>query len=491
VNDSEIPPSNFRYERLRTSDLKSPLYENPFPRVAADRVKQAAVTEAFLHAWNNYDRYCFGRDSLQPLSKHCGKVIDGGLTIVDSLSTLLVMNLTKEFEKARRWVLTQFRPQGGWSLFEFIIRIMGGLVSAVDLSGDPALNKTAIALGNALLRAIEPTGGFFGSFHMSTPAQNTFQVHVGSGRPCIAESGTFQVEFLALARLTGDERFVKTALNVYHNIWKDHSGGLIGSHIGACEDSYYEYVIKSYLMTGGRSKEMLRRYLMIAKDIRERLLFRTIHRGLYGIGMSSGSDIDPMMEHLATFAGGMFAIGSVKGNRNATDDMELGARLATTYATVYREFKAGLSPEHVRYNTKNKGNPKDFWTGDYGSYILRPESVESVYLLWKFTGLQKYRDYAWEMFKAINKSCRVEHGFAAVDNVNDDHPHHRDEMESFFLAETHKYLYLVFSDSDIISPVDWVFNTEAHPVRIWRQEDVAKFAAHLEFQEFTDGQAHR
>jgi mannosyl-oligosaccharide alpha-1,2-mannosidase len=476
-----FPPYVFDYERLRSRNLTSPLYLNPFPRVTADLERQAAVKEAFLHAWGNYADACFGQDTYQPLSRGCGHVIGGGLTLVDSLSTILAMNLTAEFDRARTWVLEEFRPDGSWSLFEFIIRYLGGLVSAADMSGDPALTELAAALGRAILGAVRPTGGFFdgSTFSIATRGQRVFHASVIGGRPCIAETGTFQVEFLTLAKLTNESDFVDTALNVYRDFWfKQGRHGLIGSHIGACEDSYYEYVPKCYALTGGISPTILREYLNITADIRDRLVFKTLHRQLHGVGVSHGRtkrDVSPETEHLATFAGGMLALGSFAENPDAIEDLELAAELARTYATVYKESPSGVGPEHVRFNVDNKENPSDIAHWD-GGYILRPESVESVYYLWKFTGLQKYRDYAWEMFQGINRSCRVEHGFTSIHDATQPNPGHSDEMESFFLAETLKYLYLTFSDSDILSPVDWVFNTEAHPMRIWDEETQRTFA---------------
>ncbi len=43
---------------------------------------------------------------------------------------------------------------------------------------------------------------------------------------------------------------------------------------------------------------------------------------------------------------------------------------------------------------------------------------------------------------------------------------HDDVQQSFFLAETLKYLYLLFSDDSLIPLDKWVFNTEAHPLPV-------------------------
>jgi mannosyl-oligosaccharide alpha-1,2-mannosidase len=136
-----------------------------------------------------------------------------------------------------------------------------------------------------------------------------------------------------------------------------------------------------YVLTAGASKEILRRYIIMARDIRKRLLFVTIHRGLQGIGQVDENKLWPTMEHLVTFAGGMFALGSVKGNPKATADVALGDELARTCATVYREFKAGVGSEQVMYNTENEQAPEDSSVGRASKYLLRPKSVESVCLM--------------------------------------------------------------------------------------------------------------
>ena len=460
-----------------TESVTSPLYNWKFPKVAADVPKQEAVKEAFLHAWNSYANKCFGHDELHPLSHGCSDTLHGGLTIIDSISTIVLMNLTEPYERVRRFVKEDFAPNGGWSLFEFIIRYLGGLLSAAELTGDEVFTNAAVKVGYALLPIMQKTGGFYNSRFSFQTNEETKEMSAsgGTGSWNLAEVGTFQVEFLTLAKITGDVEFVKCAMNVYNKMWAGKSStGLMSPGVGAGEDSYYEYVIKSYLLTGGVSSPMLHYYLNVARDIKKNLVFHTLHQNLTGIGPRGSVDMEPTMEHLATFAGGMLAIGAVVGNEQAVEDLELAGRLATTFATVYKTMKSGVMAEQMKYNARNPGKDKDFWVY-VDEYILRPESVESVYIMWKFTGLQKYRDYAWDMFKGINRSCRVPGGFAAITGVDSDRVRHKDSMESFFLAETLKYLYLTFSDSSLISPTEWVFNTEAHPVRMWDKDTIEKF----------------
>ena len=479
------------FPRLYSKSLKSPLYEKPFPNIPSDPEKQAAVKEAFLHGFKHYSKKCYGSDEYYPLSDSCGDVVHGGLTIIDSISTMIIMNLQDEYQKAKNYILNDFEIRGGWSLFEFIIRILGGLLSAAEMTGDEQLIKKAIAVGEAVQSEVDRYEGLYNSlcnFNTNKNDDNrnhdTYTISCKGGGYCLAEVGTFQLEFYTLSRLSDDPKYIKTGLKVYDHLWKSNpNSGLISSHLGAGTDSYYEYITKGYVMTGGVSDELLRRHLLLMKDIRESLLFKTVNKKLTGHGIKSGSKPSPVIEHLATFVGGMVATGSVKKNPNHVEDLTLAGEFADTYAETYNHFKSGIMPEQVRYNVDKENDKSDFNMMVDG-YILRPETVESIYYLWKFTGLQKYRDYNWRIFKAINKSCRVENGFTSISNLDSENPSHSNKMESFFFAETLKYLYLTFSDSHLISPVDWVFNTEAHPLRIWDRKTIQKYKDLFEFENF-------
>ena len=93
--------------------------------------------------------------------------------------------------------------------------------------------------------------------------------------------------------------------------------------------------------------------------------------------------------------------------------------------------------------------------------------------MYRATKDPKYREWGWEIFQAFEKHTRIESGYTSISNVmatNPDHLRRKDKMETFYLAETLKYLYLLFSDDPNLFPLDkWVFNTEAHPLPIFNQ----------------------
>lgn len=120
-------------------------------------------------------------------------------------------------------------------------------------------------------------------------------------------------------------------------------------------------------------------------------------------------------------------------------------------------------------------------TRDYGvrniAYYLRPEAVESFYILWRVTGDVRWRYRGWHVFQAIEREAKTPSGYTCVDRVHMKVPVQLDLMPSYFLAETLKYLYLLFLDEDILPLDRWVFNTEAHPLPVftWTSEELATY----------------
>ncbi|KFA72899.1 hypothetical protein S40288_02162 [Stachybotrys chartarum IBT 40288] len=109
--------------------------------------------------------------------------------------------------------------------------------------------------------------------------------------------------------------------------------------------------------------------------------------------------------------------------------------------------------------------PPGFLSIDSAQYILRPEAIESVWYMYRITGDPAWMEKGWTMFEATMQATKTEWANSAIRNVLDDEPELSDEMESFWLSETLKYYYLLFSEPHVISLDEWVLNTEAHPFR--------------------------
>lgn len=173
------------------------------------------------------------------------------------------------------------------------------------------------------------------------------------------------------------------------------------------------------------------------------------------------SGVDHKFDHLACFSGGMLALGYYLGVTSDRKHLDAGAEITKTCNEMYARQPTGISSETVVFNQHS-----DFTTGA-PNYLLRPETVESIFYLYRITKDNKYREWGWKIFQAIERYCKVEGGYSGLYNVQNTGPGNHDNLQqSFFLAETLKYLYLLFSPSNVVALDRWVFNTEAHPVTI-------------------------
>ncbi|KAK9366839.1 glycoside hydrolase [Lipomyces kononenkoae] len=164
-------------------------------------------------------------------------------------------------------------------------------------------------------------------------------------------------------------------------------------------------------------------------------------------------------------------VATKSGDRHITESDSRGAHLddadRTARPVPETQNKREQAPADESDNRWEVGGwydqPRSFLSQD-GRYLLRPEALESIFIMYRITGDKEWQDKGWQMFTAINKYCRTATAFSAIADVTDNmHNRHMDEMESFWMAETLKYAYLLFSDPSLISLDDYVFNTEAHP----------------------------
>src|SRR5947208_1568838 len=221
----------------------------------------ARVKAEFLHAWNGYKKYCWGHDDLKPLSKTCHDWYAAPLlmTPVDALDTMILMGLNDEAKTTREYIdkNLSFDKDIEVQNFEITIRLLGGLLSSYELTGDKRLLNLAEDLGNRLLPVFEsPTGLPYRYVNLKTG-----KVRGNVTNP--AEAGTLLIEFGTLGRLTHRPVFYDKAKRALVEIYKRRSPiGLVGtsinvetgqwtdtdSHISGAIDSYYEYLLKCSIL---------------------------------------------------------------------------------------------------------------------------------------------------------------------------------------------------------------------------------------------------
>ncbi|KAM8809431.1 mannosyl-oligosaccharide 1,2-alpha-mannosidase IA [Eudromia elegans] len=462
------------------------------PADPAVRQRRDKIKEMMKHAWDNYKRYAWGLNELKPISKqgHSSNLFGNiqGATIVDALDTLYIMGMKEEFKEAKEWVEQNldFNVNAEISVFEVNIRFVGGLLSAYYLSGEEIFRKKAVELGEKLLPAFNtPTGIPWALLNIKSGIGRNWPWASG-GSSILAEFGTLHLEFVHLSHLSGNPVFAEKVMNIrkvlnrldkpeglYPN-YLNPSSGQWGQHhvsIGGLGDSFYEYLLKAWLMSGKTDEEGRKMYYDAVQAI-ETHLIRKSSGGLTYIAEWKGGLLEHKMGHLTCFAGGMFALGADGAPNDKTGHhIELGAEIARTCHESYDRTSMKLGPEAFRFD----GGVEAIATRQNEKYyILRPEVIETYMYMWRLTHDPKYRQWGWEAVEALEKYCRVDGGYSGIRDVYSNRQSHDDVQQSFFLSETLKYLYLLFSEDDLLPFEHWVFNTEAHPLPILEKDDENK-----------------
>jgi mannosidase alpha-like ER degradation enhancer 2 len=419
-----------------------------------------SVRSEFLHAWNGYKQYAWGHDALKPLSKRPHDWYGQSLllTPVDAFDTMVLMGLKKEAAEAKQLILDSlsFDRNIEVQTFEIVIRLLGGLISAYQLDGDPRFLSLAEDLGHRLLPIFDtPTGMPYRYVNLKTGA-----LRDSINNP--AEIGTLMLEFGTLSKLTGNPEYYRKSklgivqvfnhrsrvglvgetINVVNGEWKRTS-----SHIGAYIDSYYEYLFKSWLLFGDAD---FKRMWDSSIDSVNKYLADTTYGGLwYGHAeMNSGKRSATRYGSLEAFMPALLAL---------SGDVKRAAALQSSGEQMWNLY--GIEPEELDYASM-KVTAKE--------YYLRPEIIESAFYLYRSTGDEHYRKMGEGFFRSLVKYCRTEAGFAYLKDVVT--KQQADGMESFFFAETMKYFYLLFAPKEAFDLNAIVLTTEAHPIRkTWKE----------------------
>lgn len=444
--------------------------------------------DMFYHGYNSYLKYAYPYDELKPLS--CSGHDTWGsysLTLIDALDTLLVLGNTSEFQRVSTLLgeTLNFDMDINVSVFETNIRVIGGLLSAHLLAQRAGVNveenwpcqgpllRLAVDAAERLLPAFStPTGMPYGTVNLryGVPPSETSVT-------CTAGCGTFIIEFGTLSALTGDKRFINAALGALEGLWNSRSKlGLVGNHIdvlsgkwtaqdagiGAGVDSYFEYLLKGgILFSSPRLVDMFKEFYSKVEQ------YLKISDWYVWAHMEKGQITMPIFQSLDAYWPGL---------QTLWGDIGPASRTLQKYHSVWRHF--GFIPEFYQIAS---GEP---YSGRAG-YPLRPELIESAMYLYRATKDPYFLEVGRDMLHSIESSARTPCGYATIKDVK---THEKeDRMESFFLAETTKYLYLLFDEQNFIhqsngsiehqarsflSPscstgsAGYVFNTEAHPIDI-------------------------
>lgn len=441
------------------------------PQMAQDEQHALAQTvkDMFYHAYSGYMTHAFPQDDLAPLSCR-GSEFELGklpmLTLIDTLDMLAILEDGPEFRRAVSLVLenASFDLDEEVSVFETTIRVLGGLLSAHMFAADATrelyvsedyhggLLKLAVDLGDRLLPAFDTATGIpYGTVNLrrgvpkdETPIAST------------AGAGSLSLEFTMLSVLTGDVKYAVAARRSVRALFDRRSAlGLLGKHIdtrsgdwtetgsgpGSNSDSFYEYLLKMYMLFDDR--EALEMFATVYPAVLE----HNLHGDWYAdvsmwTGCSHTNSI--LFESLASFWPGMQA---------GAGHLLSAAKSMNAFFRVWREY--GFLPE--QFNVLEWRPVK----GRGARYPLRPELLESTFYMHEATNDSSWLRAGAHAVHSLQKYARTDCGYASIGNVET--KAQEDYMPSFFLSETCKYLYLLFNDTHFFRRGGYVMTTEAHP----------------------------
>ncbi|PKS12869.1 hypothetical protein jhhlp_000209 [Lomentospora prolificans] len=487
--------------------------------VANDKID--AVREVFKRSWDGYRKYAWGHDSLRPITNSFFDDRNGwGASAVDALSTAIIMGE----EEAVKDIL-EFIPTIDFSttttqvsLFESTIRYLGGLLSGYDLLQGPykelapskeavdSLLEQAIRLADLLKVAFDTPSGVPDNDLAFDPDPR----RIGTADNWIATVGTLVLEWERLSDITGNAEYGELAKKGESYLLDPQPPeaepfpGMVGSRVwvengtfvdamggwNGGTDSFYEYLIKMYVYDPVRFESYKDRWVLAADSSMEYLASHpTTRPDLTFLAMYLGQTRYFYSGHLSCFHGGNFILGGTALNEPRYIDF--GLELTAGCRESYVQTTTGIGPELFQWQdnataldaANNQPPPEQqvdfyekagFWLVN-SQYSLRPEVIESYYYAYRATGDDMYRKWAWDAFVKINNTCSVGSGLSSIYDVQlvDGVTMFYDFQESFWFSEVLKYVYLILVDEDSEVQVRksgrdlWVYNTEAHPLRVF------------------------
>jgi hypothetical protein len=293
---------------------------------------------------------------------------------------------------------------------------------------------------------------------------------------CSAGAASLVLEFSTLSRLTGNPRYERMAKEAFWAVWDRRSSiGLIGggidaetgqwvspyTGIGAGIDSFFEYALKTHILLSGlpydtanASTDSPDAFLAAWEDAHDGIK-RQIYRGpqqqhphYAQVDLYTGAIRAFWIDSLSAFYQGLLAMAGKLDE--AIETHLLFTALWTRYSAL---------PERWSTVTGNIEHGLRWWGG-------RPEWIESTWYLYHATKDPWYLHTGEMALRDIKRRCWTKCGWAGLRDVRSGEL--SDRMESFFLGETAKYLFLLFDPSHPLNTWDapFVFTTEGHPLII-------------------------
>ncbi|KAI3380320.1 hypothetical protein SNEBB_002127 [Seison nebaliae] len=503
------------------------------PRTSRNFIKeQKEVVRMIEHAWKGYKKYAWNHDELKPNSKTYSTWFNLKLTIIESLDTLLISGFHKELEECYP-ILENFSFSSSnthSNLFEVTIRIVGGLSSyhalishvMENVEKENVKNYNTNIFNWKIVRRIEKIlkdllKRLDSAFATSPSPIPLSDVILKDGRAETPRWSTFSstsevsslyLEWKYASTVTQtnyyENRLMKLQKHLHNILPTNKLAGLLPIYLntrngyfsgetitfGARGDSYYEYLIKLWIMNGSVKKyspisnDLLNDYLLAMKSMKDHLWKITPNANLSFIGEDINKRFRPKMDHLVCFLAGnlqlaYWALGkgdnirkilSAEQKKLVNSFPAMANNLTETCVEMSLIGETKLSPEIVYFDMESKEKKDDIIIHPADRHnLLRPETLESLYYLSKIGDKKKtvtYFNYVQSIMLGFQSASKIESGgYTSIGDVtNIMHMNSRDHMPSYFMAETLKYLYLIYTPEHLFPFDQWVFNTEGHPI---------------------------
>lgn len=420
----------------------APAPQPPIAPPSSWRAVAEDVRRQTRFAWRSYVDKAFGHDQITPVSGGFEEFfVDGhpmGLTIVEALDTLWLMELDREVEQGLAWVRRNlsFDVDASFQVFETNIRMLGGLLSAHYCTGEPHLLDLAADLGERLLVAFttSPTGIPYRFVNLRTGA-------VSEPETNLAETGTYIAEFGFLSTLTGDRRFYdaakkafgvtferRTSLDLLPYAIHAETGEFLNrtATVGPPADSFYEYLFDGADLFG--DADMRHWYDVLTEAIMAHQAETNAGRLWFAqVDAYTGAVVSRTQSELASFYAGLLG---------QSGDVPRGRAYHDSWNAVQDRY--GVLPEGIDYTTlaaTSKGNQ------------LRPEFADSAFALWLVTGGEVFRRRAYTHYQRMKATSRARYGYTILDDVTTNPATQGDFCPGYWWSEQLKYYWLIFGDA--------------------------------------------
>eukprot|EP00550_Attheya_septentrionalis_P000787 CAMPEP_0198289810 /NCGR_PEP_ID=MMETSP1449-20131203/7879_1 /TAXON_ID=420275 /ORGANISM="Attheya septentrionalis, Strain CCMP2084" /LENGTH=458 /DNA_ID=CAMNT_0043988203 /DNA_START=261 /DNA_END=1635 /DNA_ORIENTATION=+ len=394
--------------------------------------------------------------------------------------------------------------------FEYSICIVGGLLGAFAMTGDVRLLSRAKDAADAILQSpfaskSHDPSSMYDVLYPIRGGNLLYKVYSRIyqwGRDVftneqhqynsLAGIGSFSLEFSFLSQTLGLDKYRQVADRIFQHVASyQRKDGTVPNHwnvmtgepatsnggLGSGSDSFVEYLLKVPLLscetdnddlltlTCGQEHPVLQDMLALHdKIVRGPLYSKHVVRKGSDASITYPTD-NSRYHQLLCFLPGLVALGvSANKDVNGEDEFALAEALVQGCHDMYTQTTTGLGPEEIHIYRAGPDQISIF-EGNR-SYLLRPEYIESLFIMYRLTGKEEYQEMGWEVFESLELYCKTDLDYTGFKDVYGPEGGGRvDDMPSYFIAEILKYLLLLFGPDDFLLLNDFVFTTGAHPMR--------------------------